>query len=162
MDFSTRLKGLRKAKRWSQADLVAVSGLSAPTISRYERISGDPAINWKNIQNLADALDVDERYLVGRRPDLDHLSFEAIAAQESLRRFLEVSSLRQREAVKYQRLVKDPAAPKSLQTWKDFAVLLKLFLGRNLPTNEKAGSARAAPLDKRSEPDTVRPFRRKG
>jgi transcriptional regulator with XRE-family HTH domain len=160
MEFAARLKSLRQAKQWSQADLVAASTLSAPTISRYERVSGDPRISWKNIQRLADALDVDERYLQGRRPDLDLLPFEVVAAHESLRKFLATSNERPKDAARYARLAQNPVAPKSTEGWKNFVILLKLFLGRDLPTKAKARVSRVS--EGRPTPLVVRPFRGRG
>jgi transcriptional regulator with XRE-family HTH domain len=161
LDFGIRIKGLREAKSWSQTDLVMASGLSAPTISRYEGTGDAPAVNWKNMQKLADALDVDERYLEGRRPDLDALSFDLVAAEESLRRFLEASTVQRKDAIKYARLAKESIAPKTVQAWKDFVRLLRLFLGKDVPTNTKAKDTQRYGTGKQQSVHVVRAFRRK-
>ncbi len=61
--LGTRVKTLRDAKKWTQQELAAESGISVTTISRYEneRVT---MFSAKVLDRLASALDVDPGLLL--------------------------------------------------------------------------------------------------
>jgi transcriptional regulator with XRE-family HTH domain len=58
-----RLKHERIAQTMTQAELAKKAGISAAALVRIERNQADPHVS--TIRKLADALDVDPRYLLG-------------------------------------------------------------------------------------------------
>lgn len=64
MDFSNRLKELRKAHNLTQKDVYTSIGMSAIGYQRYEYGEREPA--FKNLVALADYFNVSLDYLVGR------------------------------------------------------------------------------------------------
>jgi transcriptional regulator with XRE-family HTH domain len=63
-----RLKELREAKDWTQAELARRSGVPQPTISRIEAGEGR-SVNLDNLERLARALDTDPAFLIASEPD---------------------------------------------------------------------------------------------
>ena len=64
MDFSTRLKELRKSNKLSQSEAGEIAGITSKQIQRYE--SGDSAPTLPVLLALADYFNVSLDYLVGR------------------------------------------------------------------------------------------------
>lgn len=64
MNFSTRLKELRKSKKVNQVEAGQVAGITSKQIRRYE--SGDSEPTLSVLIALADFFDVSLDYLVGR------------------------------------------------------------------------------------------------
>lgn len=62
--FSERLRQLREARGWSQLDLAGECGLQSTAISHFE--TGTRAPSFDNLKKLADALNVNSDYLLGR------------------------------------------------------------------------------------------------
>ena len=58
-----RLKELREAKGWSQAELARQSGVPQPTISRIEA-DETRSVNLDNLERLADALGINAAMLI--------------------------------------------------------------------------------------------------
>ena len=67
MNFSTRLKELRKSLNLTQKDVYSSIGMSAIGYQRYEYGEREPA--FKNLLALADFFNVSLDYLVGRSDD---------------------------------------------------------------------------------------------
>ncbi len=67
MDFSSRLKELRKGKGINQTTLGLVIGVTLKQIQRYERDECEPTLS--KLLALADFFDVSLDYLVGRSDD---------------------------------------------------------------------------------------------
>jgi len=64
MDFSTRLKELRKGKKINQAEAGQIAGITSKQIQRYESSDSEPTLPV--LIALADFFDVSLDYLVGR------------------------------------------------------------------------------------------------
>ena len=64
MNFSTRLKELRKGKKITQTVLGNAIGITLKQIQRYERDENDPTLSV--LIALADFFDVSLDYLTGR------------------------------------------------------------------------------------------------
>lgn len=64
MTFKDRLKELRTARGYSQAELAKKLGLSASTISMYEVGSREP--DFEKLELIADFFNVDISYLLGK------------------------------------------------------------------------------------------------
>lgn len=67
MQFSTRLKELRKVKKITQTMLGDAIGITLKQIQRYERGENEPTLSV--LIALADFFDVSLDYLVGRSDD---------------------------------------------------------------------------------------------
>ena len=64
MDFSTRLKELRKSKKLNQTETGKIAGITSKQIQRYETNESEPTLSVHLA--LADYFDVSLDYLVGR------------------------------------------------------------------------------------------------
>jgi transcriptional regulator with XRE-family HTH domain len=64
MDFSTRLKELRKSKKLNQTETGKIAGITSKQIQRYETNESEPTLSV--LVSLADYFDVSLDYLVGR------------------------------------------------------------------------------------------------
>ena len=64
MDFSTRLKELRKSKKLNQSETGKIAGITSKQIQRYETNESEPTLSV--LLALADYFDVSLDYLVGR------------------------------------------------------------------------------------------------
>jgi transcriptional regulator with XRE-family HTH domain len=114
--FATKIQGLCKAKGLSPSDLSRLAKLDKSTISGYWQGS-EPT--FSKIKALAGALDVRAGYFFEEIPQLDHLTFEEVAAFESLRFLLRKYDLP--EDHRYRRLLADPkTSPKTLTEWETF------------------------------------------
>jgi transcriptional regulator with XRE-family HTH domain len=123
-----RLKGLREAKRWTLEYLAEATGSDKGQISRYEKDTADPGT--KSLKALAHALDVRSAYLLGEVEELEELTFPQVAAHESLLRFLRAGSqLTESRQKRYWDVVDLPAAPLTVQGWKDLEELLRRLSG---------------------------------
>ena len=63
LDIGSKIKGLRKAKKWSQEDLAKEIGSSRVMIGNYELNTNTPSIDI--ILKIAKVFDVSVDYLVG-------------------------------------------------------------------------------------------------
>jgi transcriptional regulator with XRE-family HTH domain len=63
-DFPTRLKTARESRGLSQGELAGKTGLQPSAISHFE--TGGRSPSFDNLRRLADALNVDTDYLLGR------------------------------------------------------------------------------------------------
>ena len=64
MDFSTRLKELRKSKKLNQTETGKIAGITSKQIQRYETNESEPTLSV--LLSLADYFDVSLDSLVGR------------------------------------------------------------------------------------------------
>lgn len=77
MNFSARLKELRKGKRISQTALGEVAGITLKQIQRYERGENEPTASV--LIALAEYFDVTIDYLVGKSDFPDYSASEEVA-----------------------------------------------------------------------------------
>ena len=64
MDFSTRLKELRKSTKLNETETGKIAGITSKQIQRYETNESEPTLSV--LLALADYFDVSLDYLVGR------------------------------------------------------------------------------------------------
>ena len=89
MEFSTRLKQLRKKKELSQADLAEAIGVHFTQISRYER--GETKPNAEAMTKMAKALDTTVDFLMNGTSD--DIAIEAGLDKEIIYRFKQLQGL---------------------------------------------------------------------
>jgi transcriptional regulator with XRE-family HTH domain len=148
--FGDRISGLRKAKKLTLQELADRSQLGVGTLSRYEKMPNPEVLAYRSISRLADALEVDVRYLTGEDEALLTLEPSQAAARESLKRFLLENSISPKLRRCFTRVQDDPAAPKSVRAWEDLWRLLQQFIGRSGPKKSTENTG---------EEDARKPFR---
>lgn len=131
--YGDRILALREAKALTLQELAKRSQLGVGTLCRYEKMSDPGSLAYESISRLADALEVDVRYLTGEDDALLSLEPSQAAARESLKRFLQRNLLSPRLRRCFTRVQDDPAAPKSVRAWEDLWRLLQQFIGRSGP-----------------------------
>jgi transcriptional regulator with XRE-family HTH domain len=123
-----RIKRLREVKQWTLEQLADASGVDKGQISRYEKNTADPGT--KSLAAVARALDVRAGFFFGEIQELEELTPHQVATRESLRRFLEDGSLfAESKRKRYRDVVDLPAAPLTMQGWKDLEELLRRLSG---------------------------------
>lgn len=153
MNFGQRLQAIREEKHLTLPELSKRSRLGVATLFRYQQMADPGTIAYDALGRLATALEVDVRYLTGENQELCSLDAPQVAARESLRRFLDASTISPRLQRGLMRIQDDPAAPKTISEWHDFWRLIQRFGGRNDPrrdappsTSDKVGrTLRALP-----------------
>jgi len=114
-ELGRKLKGLCKAKGLISSDLGRLAGIEKSTLSAYEN-GGDPP--FSKLKALAAALEVRAGYFFEEIPELDRLSFDQVAAYESLRFFLVKGGTADWDKHPYCRILAKPAiAPKTVAEW---------------------------------------------
>ena len=70
--LSEKIKAFRAAKNWTQDDLAKMSGVSLPSIKRYE--TGKENITTTNLKKIANAFGVDATEFMSRNlsPTMSH------------------------------------------------------------------------------------------
>jgi transcriptional regulator with XRE-family HTH domain len=117
--LGAKLKGLCKAKDLSSSDLSRLAGVEKSTLSGYESGSNEPT--FSKLKALAGALEVRAGYFFEEIPELDGLSFEQVAAHESLRFFLVKGGVADWDKHPYCQILANPAiAPKTVAEWSLF------------------------------------------
>ncbi|MGP1561613.1 MAG: helix-turn-helix domain-containing protein [Helicobacteraceae bacterium] len=86
MRVSERIKFFRKEKNWRQEDLAKFSGVSLPSIKRYEL--GQSNITVKNLRKISDALGVD---LSDTTPELEKLRVERGLSRERVAKLANIN-----------------------------------------------------------------------
>jgi transcriptional regulator with XRE-family HTH domain len=116
--LGAKLKGLCKAKGLSSSDLGRLAGIEKSTLSGYEN-GGDPP--FSKLKALAAALEVRAGYFFEEIPELNGISFEQVAAYESLRSFLVKLGTAEPGKHPYTKILTKPAiAPKTVLDWDLF------------------------------------------
>lgn len=69
-EFQERLRKMREARGFTQADLAKKTGLQAAAISHFETAQRAPSFD--NLRKLSDALNVSVDYLLGRIDEAQH------------------------------------------------------------------------------------------
>jgi transcriptional regulator with XRE-family HTH domain len=146
--FGARLRALREAKALTLPQLSKRSRLGVATLFRYERMAAPGAVAYDALVRLSDALEVDARYLTGEDRSLVALEASEVAARESLKRFLERMPAAGRLRHGFCRIQDDPAAPRSVRQWDNFARLLGQVIGQNDP-KPRVESARGRQREKK-------------
>jgi transcriptional regulator with XRE-family HTH domain len=131
--FGERLQAIREAKALTLPELSRRSKLGVGTLFRYQKLAHPGAVTYDALVRLANGLEVDMRYLTGEDPLLLPLDPSQVAARESLKRFLEQVAVSYRLRRGFIRIQDDPAAPRSIQQWKNFWRLLQQFTGQSGP-----------------------------
>ena len=127
LTLGQKLRGLREAKGWTLAGLSSLARIDQAQLSRYEKDAADPKAS--SLAALSSALDVRVGYLFHEIPDLEGIVLTEVAARESLRIFVSGSKLSRTAALRYWSTVDLPAAPRTLQGWKDLHELIHRMRG---------------------------------
>jgi len=124
-----RLLAIREIKNLTLPALGDRCGVSKATISRLER---EPNSNYTaaTIDLIAAGLEVDSAYFSGAAIDLVQMAPRQVASSQGLIRFLANGSFTARERRRFARIQNHPAAPVTVQGWRDFWALLRGFFGR--------------------------------
>jgi transcriptional regulator with XRE-family HTH domain len=122
-----RVRAVREAKGLTQSYVADRLGVVQTTIGMYEK-SAD--LKHSVIKKLANALEVEHRYLTGEDPTLEPLGVARVVRHESQRIFLaSISGLADADREGYSRIKNHRAAPKTVQEWTEFREMLGDYFG---------------------------------
>lgn len=139
-----RIRKVRDAKGYTQGYVAGHLNVVHTTVGDYER-HGD--LKLSQATKLAAVLEIDKKLLTDDASDLDADDVVPVVRRESLRLFLEETSLERSERRKFERIVDHTLAPKTVAGWHELRDLIQQFLGhppdrRSLATsNDNTASA---------------------
>ena len=128
LSLGKRIRTLREAKSLKQQQLARLCRLDPGQLSRYEADEMKPG--YDALRALASALEVRVGYLFGEIPELEELQSWQVTTRESLAVFLTHVPGPERRAQGYRATVDLPAAPRTVQGWKDLDELILTRAGK--------------------------------
>lgn len=137
MTLGQRVAGLIGAKRVTAKAVADAARVNPSLITRCCSLDRDVDVRRRTLESLAAALEVSTDYLVGRRPDLDALPFDRVAARESFLVFQQKKNLGQRESDRYAGLLDAPEAPRTSEEWLRFDTLRREFASHGQREHEQ-------------------------